>query len=170
MAIHDRAQHNVLRQLISLRFHHQHSVLRAGDNQVQRGFRHLLNGRIEHIFAVNKTDARAANRALKRHTGNGQGRRYSHQSDNIGIIFQIMADHGRNHLGFVFKAFDKKRANGSVNEARDQCLFFARTPFALKIAARYFTGGIGFFLVIHSQGEEVEARLRASVGNHGRQY
>ena len=167
MAKHHSAQHHIFRQFIGFRFHHQHSVLRAGDNQIKRCFFHLLNRRIEHIFAIDKANTGAANRPLKRHTGNRQSGRDGNQSDNIGVIFKVMADHSGNHLRFVFKAFDKKRADRTVNQARDQSLFFARASFALKIAARHFTGGIGFFLVIHGQWEKIQPRFRASIGNHG---
>ena len=117
MTEHDRAQHHIFRQFIGFRLNHQHSVLRAGDNQIKRCFFHLLNRRIEHIFAIDKADPRAANRALERHTGNRQSGRDGNQSNNIRVIFKVMADHSGNHLRFVFKAFDKKRADGTVNQA-----------------------------------------------------
>ena len=131
---------------------------------------HLVDAGIEHIFTINIANARAANGPAKRHPGNRQCRRDGDQSDNIRIVFQIVAEHGGDHLCFVFKSFDEKRTDWPVDEARHQRFFFAGAPFALKIAAGHFTRSVSLFLIIDSQGEKIQPGLWAAVGNHCCQY
>ena len=124
MAEHDGAQHNVFRQFIGLRFHHQYGVFRTGHDEVERCLFHLVERRVQHIFAVNIADAGRADGALERQAGNRQRRRNGCHGNHIGIVFKIMAHNRGDDLRFVFKTFDKKRTNGTVDQTRDQSLFF----------------------------------------------
>ena len=46
------------RKFLGFRFDHQHRILGAGDDEIEIGGLHLLDRRIEHIFAIDKADAR----------------------------------------------------------------------------------------------------------------
>ena len=69
MAEHHRAEHDLFGQLLRLRFNHEDGVLRAGDDEVELAFRHLVQRRIEHVFIVDEADAGAADRSHERRTG-----------------------------------------------------------------------------------------------------
>ncbi len=66
VAEHHGAEHDLLGQLLGLRFHHQHCVLGAGDDQIELALLHLVDGRVEHVFVVGEGDARAADRTHER--------------------------------------------------------------------------------------------------------
>ena len=78
-----------------------------------------------------------------------------------------MRVHGDDHLHLVLEAVREERANRTVDQARDQRLLLGRTAFALEIAARNLAGGIGLFLIVHGEGEEVLAWLGARRSNDG---
>ena len=101
VAEHHRAQHDVFAEFLGFGFHHHHGVMRAGDDQVELDFRHVVDRRIEHIFAVDEADARGADRAHEGQAGNGQrggGRDHRH---DIGIVLQVVGQHGRHHQRLV---------------------------------------------------------------------
>jgi hypothetical protein len=75
VAEHDGAEHDIFGQFLGFGFHHQNGVGGAGDDQVERGFGHLVDMRVEHIFAVDVADARAADRAHEGDAGQRQGSR-----------------------------------------------------------------------------------------------
>ena len=63
VAEHHGAEHDLLGQLLGFRLDHQHRVLGAGDDQIELGFLHLVDRRVEHVFVVGEADAGAADRA-----------------------------------------------------------------------------------------------------------
>jgi hypothetical protein len=69
-------------------------------------------------------------------------------------------------LDFVLEALDEQRADRTVDQAGNQGFLFRRTAFALEEAAGDLAGGVGLFLVVDGQREEVLARLRL-LGEHG---
>ena len=80
--------------------------------------------------------------------------------DDVGIVLEIVREHGHDDLGVVLVALDEEGADRAVDEAGDQGLLLGRTAFALEIAARDAAGGVGALLVVHREREEVEAGLR----------
>ena len=160
MAEGDGAEHNLFRQFARFRFHHQHAFGRAGQHEVQRALLAFVECRVQHIGAIDIANARRADRAEERDAGKREGGRTTHHGDDIGIIFQIMRQHGRNHLDFIAEALRKKRADRAVNKARNQGLRFGRPAFTLEEATGDLAGGEGLFLVMHGQREEILTRLR----------
>ena len=65
VAEHHGAEHDVFVELLGFQFHHQHGVGGAGDDQVELGFDHLVERRVEHVFVVDEADAGGADRALE---------------------------------------------------------------------------------------------------------
>jgi hypothetical protein len=90
VAEHDGAEHDVFGQLLGFRFHHQHGVAGAGDDEVELGLLHLVDVRVEHIFAVDVADAGAADRAHEGHAGEGQRGRRGDDRQNVRIVLQVM--------------------------------------------------------------------------------
>ena len=71
-----------------------------------------------------------------------------------------MLHDGDDDLRVVLVAVGEERTDRAVDEARNQRFLLARTSLALEVAARDLAGGIGLFLVVDGQREEVEAGLR----------
>ena len=170
MAEHHGAEHDVFVELLGFRFHHQHGVGGAGDNQVELGFDHLVERGIEHVFVIGEADAGCANRALERRAGNRQRGGSGDQRQNVGIVFHVMRQHGDDDLGLVAPAVDEQRADRAVDQAGNQRFLFGRAAFALEIAAGNAARGIGLLLVVDGQRQEVDAFARILRGHHGGEH
>ena len=72
---HHRAEHDVFVEFLGFRFHHQHGVGGAGDDEVELGLDHFVERRVEHIFVIDEADAGGADRALEGRAGNASARR-----------------------------------------------------------------------------------------------
>jgi len=81
-----------------------------------------------------------------------------------------MGQHRDDDLGLVAVAFGEERADRPVDEPGDQRLALGRASFPLEIAARDFSRGVEFFLVIDGQGEEVDARLGLRLPDGGSKH
>ena len=163
VAEHHGAEHHVLGELLRLRLDHQHGVLRAGDDEVERGVLHLRDRRVELVPAVDVADARGADRAHEGHAGERQRRGGRDDRHDVGIVLEVVREHGDDDLGVVLVALDEQRADRAVDEARDQRLLLGRAAFALEVAAGDAAGGVGALLVVDGEREEVEAGLRLLV-------
>src|SRR5690606_23218780 len=75
----------------------------------------------------------------------------------------------RAHLYFVAEPIREQRADGAVDQARDQGFLLGRAAFALEEAARDAPAGIELLLVIDGQREEVLPFTRGPVGDRGDQ-
>src|SRR5690606_30607892 len=81
----------------------------------------------------------------------------------------IVLHDGDDNLRVVLVAIDKKRTDRTVDQARNQRFVFARTAFTLEVTARDLASGIGLFLIVDGQREEVLTRLRLLGRNDSRQ-
>ena len=158
MPEHHGAQHHVLGQLLRLGLHHQDRVRGARDDQVQLAVRHLRRGRVQHIGAVDIADPGGADRPHEGRPGQGQRRGGTDHRDDVGIVLQIVAQHGADDLGVVVIAAGEQRPDRPVDQPRGQGFLLGRPPFALEEAAGDLAGREGLLLVIHRHGEEVDAR------------
>jgi hypothetical protein len=107
---------------------------------------------------------------LKGNARNRQGGAGRNQGGDVALDLRVERQHMDDHLHFVEEAFREQRADGAVDQARGQGLELAGTAFALEKAAGNAAGGIGFFQVIHRQGEKVLAWLGIGLGDHGGQH
>jgi len=170
VAEHHSAEHDVFVELFRFRFHHQHGVGGAGDDQVELGFDHFVERRVEHIFVVGEADAGRADRALEGGARNRQRRRGGDQREDIRIVFHVVRQRRHDHLGFIAPAVHEQRADRAVDQAGDQRLLFGRTTFALEIAAGNASRGIGLFLIVDGQRQEVDAFARRLGGDDGGEH
>ena len=76
---------------------------------------------------------------------------------DVGIVFQVVGQHGDDHLGFVAPALGEQRADRAVDQAGDQRLLFGRAAFALEVAAGNAARGVGLLLVVDGERQEVDA-------------
>ncbi|MNH91999.1 hypothetical protein D3C73_445700 [compost metagenome] len=167
VAEHDGAEHDVFVQFLGFRFNHQDGVLGAGDDEVKNRFFHLVEMRVQDIFAVDVADACAADRAHEGNAGQGKRCRGCNHGQDVRVVLEVMLDDGNDDLGVVLVAFREERTDRAVDQARNQRFVFRRTTFALEVATRDLAGGIGLFLVVDGQREEVLARLRRLGRNDG---
>ena len=170
VAEHDGAEHHVFGQLLGLGLDHQHGVAGAGDDEVELRLGHLVDMRVEHVLAVDVADAGAADRAHEGHAGKRQRSRGGDDRQDVRIVLQVMLEDGDDDLRVVLVAVGEERADRAVDQARDQRFLLARAAFALEIAARDLAGGVGLFLVVDGQREEIEARLRLLGRNDGGEH
>jgi hypothetical protein len=170
VAEHHGAQHDVLVELLGFRFHHQHGIRGAGDDEVELGVAHLVERGIEHIFVVDEADAGSADRPAERHARQRQRGRGRDHRQHVGIVLHVVRERGDDDLGLVAPAVDEQRADRAIDQAGDQRLLFGRPAFALEIAAGDAARGIGLFLVIDGQRQEVDALARRLRRDHGRQH
>ena len=94
----------------------------------------------------------------------------SGHGDDVGAVLQVMAENRGDDLRVALVALDEKGADRPVDQARDQRFLLGRTAFALEVAARDLAGGVGLFLVVDGQREEVLARLGLLGTDHGDQH
>ncbi|MNX73713.1 hypothetical protein D3C86_1051220 [compost metagenome] len=166
---HQGLEHLLFRQLLGFGFDHHQGVLRTGDDQVQRALAHLVNGRVQHQLAVDQADACGADRAHEGHARDGQGGRGGDHAQDVRVVLHVVLQHGDDDLGLVLEALDEQGADRTVDQARDQGLFFRRTAFTLEVAARDLAGGEGLLLIVDGQGEEIQARLGLAAIDDGGQ-
>ncbi len=170
VAEHHRAQHVVFRQFVGFGFDHQHAFVGAGDDQVQLGIGHLVQGRVEDEFTVDQADAAARDRAQERRAGNAQRGRGADHGGDVGVVFQVVGQNRADDLNFVLEAVGEQRADRTVDQARGQNLVFAGTAFTLEETTGDLARGIGLFNVVNGQGEEIDARTLGLFGNHGAEH
>ena len=164
------AQHDLLGQFARLAFHHQHALGGAGDHQLEVGVLHLLDGRVQDVLAVLEADAGGGDRAEERDAGQRQRRRATDHGDDVGIVLEVVAEHGRDHLDLVAEALREQRAHRAVDKAAGQHLLLGRPAFPLEEAARDLAGGEGLFLVVDGQREEVLSGLLRPHADGGAQH
>ena len=92
----------------------------AGDDEVELAALHLLDGRVEDVLAVDIADAGGADRAEERNARQRQGGRAADQRDDVGVVLQVVAQHGGDDLDLVAEAVGEQRADRAVDQAGDQ--------------------------------------------------
>ena len=165
MPVDHGAQHHFLGQLVGFRLDHQHGRFGAGDDEIQRRRRELGLRRVQHVLAVDVTDARGADRPVEGNTGQHECRRRADHRRNVGIDLRIDREHRRDDLHLVVEALGEERPHRTVDETTRQRLLFRRTPFAPEEAAGDLARGEGLLLIVDGQREEVLPRLRFLAGN-----
>ena len=101
----NRAEHDFFRKLLGFGFNHHHRVISRCNNQIEFTLSNLFVGRVEDIFAVQITYACAADWAHERHTGKRHCSRCGNHRKHIRLIFAVIAQHLRDAVDFVVKAF-----------------------------------------------------------------
>ena len=90
-------------------------------------------------------------------------------AEDVGIVFEVVAERGDDHLRLVAPAVGEQRTDRAVDQARDQRLALGRAAFALEVAARNAARGVELLLVVDREGHEIDALARRLGGDDGRQ-
>ena len=167
---HHGAEHDVFVEFLGFRFHHQHGVGGAGDDQIELGLDHLVERRVEHVFVVDEADARGTDRTLERSARQRQRRGGGDQRQNVGIVLHVVRQHGDDDLGLVAPAIDEQGTDRAVDQTGDQRLLLGGPAFALEIAAGNAARGVGLFLIVDGEREEVDAFAGRLGGDDGGEH
>ena len=173
VAEHHSAQHHVFGQGVSLGLHHQHGPLGAGHGQVQPGFGDLGIAGVEDIFAIDITDPRGADGAggqTERHAGEGEGGGGADQRGQFRIHIRIQRQDGTDDLHLLAETLGKQGTQGTVNKTGGEGFLFGRTAFAPEKTAGDLAGGVGLFLIIDGQREEIAGGPRIFIADGGDQH
>jgi hypothetical protein len=157
----------VLRQLVGAALDHEHVLLVADVDQVQRGREHLLDGRVCHELAVDQPDPRGRDRPVPRDVGDGErGAGAVHHRD-VGLVLLVGREQDADDLDLVQEALGEERAAGAVAQARREDLLLGRPALALEVAAGEAARRVVLLAVVDGQGEPVLPRLCRRGGGGG---
>ena len=131
---------------------------------------HVVDGRVQHVGAVDEADARRADRAEERRAGQRQGGGGGDHADDVGVVLHVVGEDRHDDLGLVLEALDEQRTDRAVDQPRGQHFLLGRPRLALEEAARDLAGGVVLFLVVHGQREEVEAGLGLLLEDDGGEH
>ena len=145
----------LLRQLVGAALDHQHVLLVADVDQVERRGEHLLDCGIGHELALDQADADGRDRTVPGDIGNGEGGAGAVHHRDVGLVLLVGGKQKADDLHLVEEPFRKERAARTVAEARGQDLLLGGAPFALKVAAGEAARSVVLLAVVHSQGEKV---------------
>ena len=120
---------------------------------------HLLDRRVDLDLALDDADPGRADRAHERHAGQRQRGGGGDHRQNVGIVLEVIGEHGRDDLRLAAELVGEQRADRPVDQARRQRLALGRAAFALEVAAGNAAGGEGLLLIVDGEGEEVLAGL-----------
>ncbi len=165
MTGHHGLQHRLLGELLGLRFDHQHRIGRAGDDEVEDGFLHLLDRRVDLDLVLDEADARAADRTHEGHARQGKRRRGGDHRQDVGIVLHVVAEHGGDHLRVAAEIVGEQRADRPVDQTGRESLAIGQSAFALEVAARNAAGGERLLLIVDGEREEIDAGLRRLRGD-----
>ena len=164
------AQHDLFRQLLRLGLDHQHALGRAGDDEVELAELTLRGRGVQHVATIDPGHARAGNRAHERNARDGQRGRTADQRHDVGVVLQVVAQHGGDDLHLIAEAGREQRTQRAVDQARDQRFALARPALALEEAAGDLASRERLFLVVHRQREEILAGLDRTGADHGAEH
>ena len=167
---HYRFEHRLLGELLGLQFDHQHSVRRAGDDEIEGGILHLLDRRVDPHFTLDDADAGRADRTHERDAGEGQRGRGRDHRQNVRVGLEVVGEDRGDDLRIAAEILGEQRSDRPVDQAGGQRFTVGQAPFALEIAAGNASGGEGLFLVVDGEGKEILPRLRLLGGDNGRQH
>ena len=149
-------EHLILRQLLRLGFHHQYRVGGAGHDHIQLALGQLVIGGVEDIaLRLVETHPGAGDRAVERAAGDRQRGGSADHGGDIRIHLLVRRHDRTDHLNLVHEPVGKERADGAINQARSERFFLAGPALALEKSAGDPAHRVGFFDVVHREGEKL---------------
>ena len=170
MRKHDGAQHLLLGKLPGFRLDHHHGVRMTRDHQIEAAVAHLLDGGVENVFAVDKAHPGAADRSPEGNSRQRERRRSADKRDDVGIVLEVVRQHGADDLRLVAEARREQRPDRAVDNARGERLLFRRATLALEETAWNLACGERLFLIVHGERKEIDALPRLPLGDGGAQH
>ena len=143
VAEHDRIEHDRFRKHVRLRFHHQHRVLRSGDDEVKIRFRRLPERRIENELIADAPDTHRPDRPVEWQPRYRERGRCTNQRWNVRIDLGIEREHGDDDLHLVSIPVGEQGAQGAIDEAGGERFLLRGPSLALEEAAGNLARRIG---------------------------
>ena len=160
----DGVQHGVLIDLIGTGLDHDDLVHGGGDGQGQVALLALLLSGVQDDLAVHQTHLHAADRAVPGDLGHSGDQRSADHAGDLRAAVGVKAHDGHGDADVVAHLLREQRAHGTVHDAAGQDGALAGAALTAHEAAGDAACGVELFLVLHVQGEEIDAL--AGLGAH----
>ena len=160
----DGVQHGVLIDLIGTGLDHDDLVHGSGDGQGQVALLALLLGGVQDDLAVHQTHLHAADGAVPGDLGHSGDQRSADHAGDLRAAVGVQAHDGHGDADVVAHLLREQGAHGTVHDAAGQDGALAGAALTAHEAAGDAACGVELFLVLHVQGEEIDAL--AGLGAH----
>ena len=147
--------HILFGDLLHLAFHHHNVVHRSGDNHIDVGAFHILDGGVDDEFAIDAAHADLGDGAFERDVGDCDSGRGSETSQTVGQLVLVARNQRHDDLRLGVEVSGEKGADGAVNQTGDENLILGGTSLAAEETSRDAAQGTVFFLVFNLEGHKV---------------
>ena len=161
--------HILFGDLLHLAFHHHDIVHGSGNDHVDVGFFHILDGGVDDHLTIDATDSHFGDGAVEGDVGDGECGGGGQASESIGEHVAVAGDERHKYLGVSVVVVREEGTEGAVNQAGDQNLVFRRTGFAFEETARETAHSGVLFLVFNLQRQKIGAFHCFFLGANGGQ-
>ena len=165
-----RLDQELLGDLARLRFHHHDPVRGAGDHEVEVALRELLEGGLQHQFAIHVADPHGAHRSAEGDIGDGEGGASGDGPEGVRRVLHVDGEDGDHDLGIVPVAGGEEGAQRAVGEPRGEDRTGGRPPFPSEERAGDAAGGVEPLLKFDGEGEEIDAGARFAGGHRAEHH
>ena len=130
-------------------FHHADVFHRGGHHQFEAGVFHLGEGRVDDVFVADEGHAHFRDRAMEGDVGHADGGRGCQGGESIGGLVLVVRQEVDLDDGLGMVVIGEQRAQGAVDEARDEHFVVGGLGLAFEETAREFARGIIFFPIVN---------------------
>ncbi len=156
----ERLEHRLLRHLVAAGLDHRQRLARPDDDEVERGFLHLLERRVDDELALDPRDAHRADRPEERQRRDRERRRGAVDREDVVRYHHVGGEHGADDLHLVLEALRPERPDRAVDHARGERRALGGAALPLEEAAGDLPGGVHPLLDVDRQREEVRVWAR----------
>ena len=142
------AEHFLLAHFLAFAFHHADVFHRGGHHQFEAGVFHLCKGRVDDVFVADEGHAHFRDGAVERYVAHADGSRGGQGGEGVRGCFLVVRKKVDLDDGLCVVVVGEQRAQGAVDEARDEHLVVGGLGFALEETARELARGIVFLPIV----------------------
>ncbi len=152
----ERLEEKRLGHLVGAGLDHRQAVLRADDDEVERGLLPVLRQRrVDDELAVDEPDPHGPDRAEERKRRQHERSRRTVDAKDVVRDDHVRAEDGADHLHLVAEALRPKRPDRAVDHARGEGGALAGASLALEETAGDLARGVHALFDVDRQREEV---------------
>ena len=160
----DGVQHGVLIHLVGTGLDHDDLVHGGGNGQGQVALSALLLRGVQDDLAVHQTHLHAADGAVPGDLRHGSDQRSADHAGDLGAAIGVKAHDRHGDADVVAHLLGEQGTHGAVHDAAGQDGALAGAALTTHETAGDAACGVELFLVLHVQGEEIDAF--AGLGAH----
>ena len=157
VSLHDGLEHGVVVHFLGACLDHDHLLHGSGHGQLQIAHLALSLGGVDHDLTVHETHEHAADGAVPRNVGDGEGDGSTDHSGDLGGAVVIHGHDGEGQSHVVAQILGEQGTDGTVDDAGGQNGLLGGLTLALQITAGDLTGSVHSLVEVHGQGQEVDA-------------